>query len=190
MSFYLNSKRRPKQAVSMSNVAMVDSTSKSNEENQTTTNKFDYLSASVSKNVGNASLLPLILPNMSSMRPRVISTSGGGQIHNNVLLAPGITRASFVSSTSDSDEHAIMINTGEEVSSSSESSSSSSPSSSSSSSRLDYVPYKSHLGALLVLILICLNSVFVFYDCLCLHRLTSDRIPLWSALAHSLFIIW
>ena len=180
-----NSKRRPKQAVSMSNVAMVDSTSKSNEENQITANKFDYLSASVSKNVGNASLLPLILPNMSSMRPRVMS-SVGCQVHNNVLLAPGITRASFVSSTSDSDEHAIMINTGEEVSSAYESSSSSS----SSSSRLDYVPYKSHLGALLILILICLNSVFVFYDCLCLHRLTSDRIPLWSALAHSLFIIW
>lgn len=57
-------------------------------------------------------------------------------------------------------------------------------------SSADYAPYTPHLAALFILVLVCLNSVFVFYDCLCLHRLTSDRIPLWAALAHSIFIIW
>ena len=140
-----------------------------NATNNTTSNKFDYLSASVSKNVGNVTLLPSILPSIYSSRSKL-------QQQQQTTAAP--PRSSFVSSSSTSESDDLVT------------ASKSTSANTSGSSLVDYSPYKSHLAALLILILICLNSVFVFYDCLCLHRLTSDCIPLWSALAHSLFIIW
>lgn len=53
-----------------------------------------------------------------------------------------------------------------------------------------YTPYKSHITALLILLTICLNTVFVTYDNICLYQLTADTIPFYSALASISFILW
>ncbi len=50
--------------------------------------------------------------------------------------------------------------------------------------------YRSHILALFLLISLCVNSVFVLYDCIFLFKLTNDQIPFWFAIYYTLFIIW
>lgn len=50
--------------------------------------------------------------------------------------------------------------------------------------------FKSHIFALLLLILICINSSFLFYDYICLYRLTTDNVPFWTVFAYAMFIAW
>jgi hypothetical protein len=53
-----------------------------------------------------------------------------------------------------------------------------------------YKPYKNHLFALIILLVICMNSAVIVYDYICLYQLTSDTIPFWSAICYIAFILW
>ena len=55
---------------------------------------------------------------------------------------------------------------------------------------LIYKPYKSHLIALAILLVICFNSAVIVYDYICLYQLTSDTIPFWAAISYIVFILW
>jgi hypothetical protein len=56
--------------------------------------------------------------------------------------------------------------------------------------RFIFKSHKYHLFAFLTLILICLNSLFIFYDYLCLYQLTSDIILFYTILFKFFFLCW
>ena len=56
--------------------------------------------------------------------------------------------------------------------------------------RFIFKSHRYHLFAFMTLILICLNSLFVFYDYLCLYQLTTDIILFYTILFKFLFLCW
>jgi hypothetical protein len=56
--------------------------------------------------------------------------------------------------------------------------------------RFIFKSHKYHLFAFLTLIFICLNSLFIFYDYLCLYQLTSDIILFYAILFKFFFLCW
>jgi len=53
-----------------------------------------------------------------------------------------------------------------------------------------YKPFKNHIFALVILLVMCVYSAMLVYDYICLYQLTSDTLPLWSALMHIAFVLW
>lgn len=56
--------------------------------------------------------------------------------------------------------------------------------------QLHYTSYKCHVLAILLLVSMCLNCIFMLYDCILLFKLTNDSIPFWSIILFTVFIVW
>lgn len=174
--------------------------------------KFEFLTASVNKNVGNAHIIPLILPPMISLNKSNHTTALPTRSFS--VMNSSLTRITSSNINNNNNNPASNVGykkanagAGRFVLRNSFMTASSSDSNLSRKTSLNslhllnddckhatnasvYKPYKSHIYALLILVLISVNSVFFFYDCVCLHRLTSDYILLWAAVCHALFILW
>jgi hypothetical protein len=53
-----------------------------------------------------------------------------------------------------------------------------------------YKPFKNHVFALIILLIICIYSAILVYDYICLYQLTSDVLLFWASLSHIIFVLW